>query len=331
MQDNTKESRRLRRIHRRLERALGLQPYPLVVAPSCQSQSQSHPTDTKGTGTVIPFSELRNCDLEVDLIEKDNPHLIVPPNIERSCSYESKHTFSIYGDGSTRISPLFDTVRLTALLHGERLDKNRAQADYIFSDTYLPTNLNKMKMHRDAKRSLTIANAGGKSVLSEMLSMQYFVNVLDAESILLEQEVKYWAQYKQIDFLCSIKGVRVGVSVTRAMTYPNPNSFSLSHAKELLDKKLYGLIVSRNAVQLEHAFFKSVLHVWCQTPRIAALVRRAYEQLDISSYGLDVKGVVILVLTVCTENYIYTDRRPEEEAAYLQKKRDKLERSRTSP
>lgn len=271
---------------------------------------------------VPPSSDLvKNVVVSSDIYE-------VPLSLTPSTSPElgyiascdlSRKVVSIYEDGSSRTFPLFDTVRLSSLLHGERLDKRRPQSDYIFVDNYRPVSLTKMKMNSDARRSLTAVNAGGKSVLSEMLSMQYFSQVLSAEAILLEKEVEYWIDYKMVDYVCTVKGVRVGVSVTRAMSYPDPAKFSLQCARELLDKKLYGLIVSRNAVAAQHTFFKSVLHVWCQSPRIAVLVKRAYEELDITSYGLDVKGVVMLILTVCEENYIYTDRRPSEEQKYLEK------------
>lgn len=240
----------------------------------------------------------------------------------------SRSVVSVYEDGSLRRSRLFDTVKLAGLLHGERIDRSRSQHDYIFVDEYTPTDIDNMKMNVDARRSLTTANAGGKSVLSEMLSMQYFSQVLRAEAILLENEVEYWIDYKMVDYVCTVNGVRVGVSVTRAMSYPNPDRFTYACARDLLNKKLYGLIVSRNSVAAQHTFFKSVLHVWCQTPRIAALVKRAYEEIDVSSYGLDIRGVVILLLTVCPQNYIYTDRLPEEERRYLEsKRRGEIQRS----
>ena len=241
----------------------------------------------------------------------------------------SKLCSAVYEDGSTRVAPLFDTVRVAELLHGERKERNLRHADYIFIDKYNPASLEKMKMQRDALRSLTAVNAGGKSVLSEMLSMQYFSQVYSAESILLEKEVEYWVESKMVDYVCSVKGVRVGVSVTRAMSYPTPDKFNMEYARELLNKKLYGLIVSRNAVTAKHTFFKSVLHVWCQTTKIASYVKRAYEEMDLNDYGLDVKGVVVLLLTVCDESYVYTDRRPSDEAIYRSKVNARRFRPRT--
>lgn len=111
-----------------------------------------------------------------------------------------------------------------------------------------------------------------------------------------------------VDHICTINGQRVGVSVTRAMGFPTPDRFTNEDAINLLRKKLYGLIVSRNCVLPHLAFFKSILHVWCQSHEIADKLKRAYENLDIDDFGLDIKGVVILLLTVCEDKRLYTNK-----------------------
>ena len=85
----------------------------------------------------------------------------------------------------------------------------------------------------------------------------------------------------------------------------SPDRFTHEDALALLHKKLYGLIVSRNSVTDRHSFFKSVLHVWCQSYRIAMILRDVYSSLDITDYGLDVKGTLVLVLTVCESPSVY--------------------------
>lgn len=162
--------------------------------------------------------------------------------------------------------------------------------------------------HPDAVRSLSVENAGGKSEVSEALSMQYFYERFGAGQFLLEREVEYWCEYKMVDFVCTIAETRIGVSVTRAMGYPTPEHFDAEAALHLLRKKLYGLIVARNAVDKKHRFFKSILHIFCQTTPIAALLQEAYAGLDVNDFGLNIKGAVILRLTVCTDPRIYSNR-----------------------
>lgn len=177
---------------------------------------------------------------------------------------------------------------------------------HVFTDSYT---LNSEPITQvDAVRSLTVENAGGKSEVSEALSMQYFHERFGASQFLLEREVEYWCEYKMVDFICTLAETRIGVSVTRAMGFPTAELFDAEAALQLLRKKLYGLIVARNAVDKKHRFFKSILHIFCQTSHIAELLREAYAGLDVNDFGLDIKGAVILRLTVCPDVRIYTNR-----------------------
>ena len=110
---------------------------------------------------------------------------------------------------------------------------------------------------------------------------------------------------KMVDFICTIDSNRVGVSVARAMGFPSSDKFTPTIASRLLYKKLYGLIVARNAVVKKQSFFKSILHIWCQDAHVAQLLRDAFANLDDDDYGLYVKGVVLLQLTVCDDVQLY--------------------------
>ena len=156
--------------------------------------------------------------------------------------------------------------------------------------------------------SLLVDNGGGKSNISEMMSIEYYIRSFGAKKILFEMEIDYKIDYKMVDYVCNIKNFRIGVSVTRAMGYPKPTNFTYHQALRLLHKKLYGLIIARNAVCKNHSFKKSVLHVWCQSLRISKLIKKAYSSFNINDYGLDIKGIVILHLSVCSDSYIYTNK-----------------------
>lgn len=174
---------------------------------------------------------------------------------------------------------------------------------HIFTDAYsLPAY---DQVCEAAKRSITIDNAGGKSEISELYSIDYFTQMYGASNVILEEEVTYWIDYKMVDFICTINSRRVGVSVARAMGYPTPESFTADMAAKLLRKKLYGLIVARNAVVKEQSFYKSILHIWCQDANVAKHLQDAYANLDDNDYGLDVKGVLMLQLTVCDDPQLY--------------------------
>ena len=160
----------------------------------------------------------------------------------------------------------------------------------------------------EAKKTFTLPNAGGNSIYSEALSIEYFVRYFYAKNVIYEMEISYCTEFKMIDYLCTLNDITVGVSVTRAMNYRNPYRFTLQDAQLLLHKKLYGLIVSRNCVNTHHCFDKAILHVWCQNDWVAKKVQEAYESFDDKDYGLGVKEAVIVVITVCSEYQIYFNK-----------------------
>lgn len=177
---------------------------------------------------------------------------------------------------------------------------------HILVDTYFLPPFH--ELFEEAQRSLTIENAGGRSDISEMYSIDYWIRNYGATNLIFETEVEYWIRYKMVDFICTIESARVGVSVARAMGYPDPDRFTAKMAARLLYKKLYGLIVARNAVSASQSFYKSILHIWCQTAQIAELLEAAFANLDADDYGLDVKGIVILQLTISPDSQLYTNR-----------------------
>jgi len=192
------------------------------------------------------------------------------------------------------------------LLTADRTRGRVTHKSHIFTDVYvLPSYID---LADQAKRSRDIDNAGGKSDVSEMFSIDYMIRSHGAHSIIFETEVQYWITYKMVDFICTIDTQRVGVSVARAMAYPTPDKFTSAMASRLLYKKLYGLIVARNAVSEHQSFYRSILHIWCQSTRIAELMQTAFSNLDNDDYGLDVKGIVILQLTVCDDIQLYKNR-----------------------
>lgn len=126
---------------------------------------------------------------------------------------------------------------------------------------------------------MLVDNAGGSSAYSEAMSIHCFCQA-GATDIVFEKDVKYWANFKMVDFICTLQKVRVGVSVTRAMGYPVESRFTESDAHRLLDKKLDGLIIARNGIAEAHSFFYCILHIWCQSERIKDLVMDQYTYFE---------------------------------------------------
>lgn len=217
-----------------------------------------------------------------------NPRLLVIATTTygfRQCSLESDQKFR------------------NLLSHVDASAGSVTHKSHIFIDSYtLPAY---ELTSSDARRSLSIENHGGGSEISEFYSIDYFQRIYAACNFVFEEEIEYWIDYSMVDYICDVNGTRIGVSVSRAMGYPDPTCFTHEKAAHLLRKKLYGLIVARNSVIKSQSFLKSVLHIWCQTLEIAELLRHEFAQLDDNDYGLDIKGIVLLQLTVCNDTQIY--------------------------
>ena len=202
----------------------------------------------------------------------------------------------------------------------------------LYFDLYTIPTCSTIELSDAAKASLMVDNAGGNSAYSEAISIQYFLDVFQATDIVYEMNVKYYINYKMIDFLCTLGQQRIGVSVTRAMTCPqilltdrnnimapvhgprkkSQEDFTIDDGLKLLKKKIYGLVIARNAVIKEQRFYKSVLHIFCQTQAIATKLKLAYEMFkqdaDLNNFNVDIGCHVIILLTVCVNPDIYRNR-----------------------
>lgn len=178
----------------------------------------------------------------------------------------------------------------------------------IYSDSFYPQPFKKLDLCIDAKRSLSVANAGGSSVLSEALSIYYFRNRYKGTDFILEKEMEYWIDYKMCDFLVKFNGQNYGISVTRAFNFHKNTVYSNEKAEQLLTKKLDGLILARHCVAKKHRFKRCILHIWAESINVQKHLDFAY--LNIKNNNTEfyntIKDVIILI-TICNERYIYTD------------------------
>ena len=124
-------------------------------------------------------------------------------------------------------------------------------------------------------------------------------------------EVRYWAEYKMVDFIVHLPdNSRMGVSVTRAMTAPG-FAYTRDDAIRLLKKKLHGLIVARNAVVEDHSFFQSVLHIWCPSKDVADMLQDVIENKEVDFDELDLVGTLDVWLTITPSTEIFTNQWPD--------------------
>ena len=122
-------------------------------------------------------------------------------------------------------------------------------------------------------------NAGGNSYHSEILSFEILSRAFSAKLEKTEMELEYCPYFsKKTDYSCKIGDLIFGVSVTRAMKFVG-GDFTVEDAILLLRKKLYGIIISSRNVIKKQRWSKQILHIWCHSRRIAAVVQFVWKQL----------------------------------------------------
>ncbi|XP_071097750.1 AAC-rich mRNA clone AAC4 protein-like [Haliotis cracherodii] len=151
-----------------------------------------------------------------------------------------------------------------------------------------------MSLTEGAERIRDVPNAGGNSVLSEVLSFELMNKCFAAKLLKTEMEVSYFPCGGSItDYVCEVFGQRLGVSVTRAMKYKG--DYSEEDALHLLCKKLKGIVQSsRNTLE---NWSKQILHVWATNKHVARVVERAYELVPV-----DLRGNTMVLVTTATES-----------------------------
>ena len=164
----------------------------------------------------------------------------------------------------------------------------------------------------DSRRMLSLPNAGGSSLVSEVLAFEVLARAFGASLEKTELEISYGrlkdgSGPKMTDFAITLfGGHQLGVSVTRACKWAEGRAppaggarravgggLDPLEARRLLTKKLAGINSSSKHVQ-NTAWRKQLLNVLVFTHRDATLIERTYQQMDAK-----LRANTVLLLTKC--------------------------------
>lgn len=159
-----------------------------------------------------------------------------------------------------------------------------------------------------ARYNLTIPNCGGLSIFSESMSMDLMHLFFSAKNFISETYVQYKYQCKKVDYLTIINGEQIGVSVSRSALYKEltneDGQYTPYIAYRQLLKKLGGLVVARAGITEAHHYDRSILHIFCESEKIAGYLRDSFPR---AAKELQVEDEISLLLTVCKHPGIYDD------------------------
>ena len=119
-------------------------------------------------------------------------------------------------------------------------------------------------------------NAGGSSIYSEIFAYEVLHRCELALLLKTETEVEYTIPDSKItDLVVEIDGVKVGVSVTRAVGWPQDAPWTTAQAVTLLEKKLESILSSSAAVAPADAWTKQILHIIAYADQHAEAIETA--------------------------------------------------------
>jgi len=145
-------------------------------------------------------------------------------------------------------------------------------------------------------------NLGGSSLNSELTAFELLHRCDQAKLLKTEGEIVYATEGKKTDLLVEIDGTKVGVSVVRAMSYPEGAPYPADQALSVLTGKLEDIQKSSANVASEDAWAKQVLAVIAQTPDHAKAIVDAYGKVDAAIKG---DTIVLVSVTEGTDQFVY--------------------------
>jgi hypothetical protein len=154
------------------------------------------------------------------------------------------------------------------------------------------------------QRLAATPNAGGSSGLSEIFAYEELARCEGATLLHTETEVMYDGTGKITDMEVELDGHKIGVSVTRAQTFPLGQTYDLDTATMLISRKLTDIQASTAHVSAQDRWDKQILAVLAYDGAAADTVAQAWSMLDAS---VQADTIVVVTTTDGDDTFIYTN------------------------
>ena len=149
---------------------------------------------------------------------------------------------------------------------------------------------------------LSDGNAGGSSLESEIFAYELFARCDGATLLKTETEITYDGPGKITDLLVEQDGIKLGVSVTRAVAFPFDDPYTEAQAAELLERKLGDILLSSGHVSAADRWTKQALSVLAYAPGHADALAAAYATL---SDEVRADTILWVIVTDGTDAFVY--------------------------
>lgn len=154
------------------------------------------------------------------------------------------------------------------------------------------------------RQILLDGNAGGSSMYSEVFAYEWLARCEQATLLKTETTIVYDVVGKKADILVEIDGRKVGVSVTRAMTFPFGQPYTLAAATSLFQRKLEDLQLATMQVSAADRWTKQMVVAEAYDLQHAEVAMQAWSMLDARTRG---SAIIVIAITDGDDRFIYTD------------------------
>lgn len=179
------------------------------------------------------------------------------------------------------------------------------QGDFTFSNRY-DDPAERDQLTPGGREIIADGNAGGSSLYSEVFAYEWLARCEQATLLKTETEIAYdIPTSKKADLLVEIDGRKVGVSVTRAVTFPFGQPYTMAAATTLFERKLDDLqLATQHAVAADRW---TTQMVWAEAfdPQHAQMAMQAWAALDDTTRG---SAILVVAVTNGDDLFIYTDQ-----------------------
>jgi len=168
------------------------------------------------------------------------------------------------------------------------------------------------RLSTGAQSILAEGTAGGSSGYSEAFAFEVLHRCEGASLVASETLIRYTVPMPGsiTDILVEIDGMRIGVSVTRAVTVTGmctrADGYDLAVATDLLTRKLAGINESSMLVVPELAWTKQILFVYADTEAHASVLMSAWAALDET---LRADTVLYVSVSEAMDGFVYFEDR----------------------
>lgn len=145
-------------------------------------------------------------------------------------------------------------------------------------------------------------NLNQSSLWSEVFAYEVLYRCEGAVFLKGEADIAYAIDGKKTDLLVEIDGEKVGVSVVRAVSFPEGSPYPVAQAYDVLEGKLADILQSTANVAPADAWRKQILSVVAQTPAHAQAIVDAYAMVDAATQA---DTIVVVTVTEGDDAFIY--------------------------